>query len=99
MKIEKYHIKPGTWLWVIAATIFVVGTLCPSLAQAQVPARFYWKTLSDANAVPLIVNSISGNTNPFDPALTVTPGADFDATLALVGYARTFSLFDRAAMA
>jgi hypothetical protein len=29
----------------------------------------------------------------------VTPGADFDATLALAGYARTFSLFDRAAMA
>jgi hypothetical protein len=29
----------------------------------------------------------------------VTAGANFDATLALVGYARTFSLFDRAAMA
>jgi hypothetical protein len=29
----------------------------------------------------------------------VTPGANFDATLALAGYARTFSLFDRAALA
>jgi hypothetical protein len=49
--------------------------------------------------VPLIVNSLSGNTNPFDPGHTVTAGADIDAILALPGYARTFSLFDRAAMA
>jgi hypothetical protein len=49
--------------------------------------------------VPLIFESISGNTNPFDPAHIVTPGANFDATLAIAGYARTFSLFDRAAMA
>jgi hypothetical protein len=49
--------------------------------------------------VPLIFESISGNTNPFDPAHIVTPGADFSATLAIAGYARTFSLFDRSAMA
>jgi hypothetical protein len=49
--------------------------------------------------VPLIINSINGNTNPFDPAHIVTPGGDVDATLALAGYARTFSLLDRAAMA
>jgi hypothetical protein len=79
--------------------MLAMGAFCPPQALAQVPARFYWKTLSDANAVPLIVNSISGNTNPFDPAHTVTPGASFDATLALAGYARTFSLLDRAAMA
>jgi hypothetical protein len=42
---------------------------------------------------------MSGNTNPFDPAHTVTPGGNFDATLALAGYARTFTLFDRSAMA
>ena len=44
------------------------------------------------------MQSISGNTNPFDPAHIVTPGANFDATLALAGYARTFSLYNRAAM-
>ena len=71
----------------------------PTDVLAQVPARFYWKSLSGANAFPLIAESISGNTNPFDPAHTVTPGADFDATLVMAGYARTFSLFDRAAMA
>ncbi|HQR46082.1 MAG TPA: transporter [Thermoanaerobaculia bacterium] len=73
--------------------------LSTARASAQVPARFYWKTLSDANAVPLIFNSVSGNTNPFDPAHIVGPGANIDGTLALVGYARTFTLFDRSAMA
>jgi len=74
------------------------GALCPTQALPG-PGPLLLKTLSDANAVPVIVNSISGNTNPFDPSHTVTAGADFDATVALAGYARTFSLFDRAAMA
>lgn len=91
--------KPVSVLRFAVATMLAVGALYPSQALAQVPPRFYWKTLSDANAVPLIVNSISGNTNPFDPAHIVTPGAKVEATLALPGYARTFSLFDRAAMA
>jgi hypothetical protein len=89
----------NTWLRSIALTMLVAGMLCPLQAMSQVPPRFYWKTLADANAVPLIVTSMSGNTNPFDHALTVTPGADFEGTLALAGYARTFALFDRAAMA
>ncbi|MEN9798082.1 MAG: hypothetical protein RL653_1778 [Pseudomonadota bacterium] len=84
--------------WIVAA-LFAAGALWPSPALAQVPPRFYWKTLSDTNAVPLIFNSISGNTNPFDPSHFVTAGAKIEATLALPGYARTFSLFDRAAMA
>jgi hypothetical protein len=91
--------KPLAWLWVIVAAMLATDALCPPQALAQVPARFYWKTLSNANAVPLIVESLSGNTNPFDPSHTVTPGASFDATMALAGYARTFSFFDRAAMA
>jgi hypothetical protein len=81
------------------ASLCVAGAICAPQASAQVPARFYWKTLSGANAVPVIVNSISGNTNPFDPAHIVSPGADLEATMTIAGYARTFSLFDRAAMA
>jgi hypothetical protein len=88
-----------TRLAVTLALVLAVGALCAPQASAQVPARFYWKTLSGANAVPVIVNSISGNTNPFDPAHIVSPGADIEATMAIAGYARTFSLFDRAAMA
>jgi hypothetical protein len=82
----------------IGLSLLATGILCPLTAMSQVPPRFYWKTLSGANAVPLIVTSMSGNTNPFDAAHTVTPGADFESTLVLAGYARTFSLFDRAAM-
>ena len=84
--------------WVIAATL-ATGMLWPQQAVAQTPARFYWKTLSNANAVPVIVNSISGNTNPFDPSHTVvSTDAKVDATMALGGYARTFTLFERAAL-
>ena len=86
-------------LTVAAVSVLVVGALCLPQASAQVPARFYWKTLSGANAIPVIVNSISGNTNPFDPAHMVVPGANFDGTLTMMGYVRTFSLGDRSAMA
>jgi hypothetical protein len=99
MNIVRSLMNPVAGLRSIALTLLVVGVLCPLQAMSQVPPRFYWKTLSGASAVPLIVTSMSGNTNPFDPAHIVTPGAEFEGTLALVGYARTFALFDRAAMA
>jgi hypothetical protein len=82
-----------------AAALLALSALGPLPAQAQTPARFYLDTLSGSSAVPLIVESVNGNTNPFDPAHIVVPGADFEATLALVGYARTFALFDRSALA
>lgn len=87
------------WSRLAVITLLALGALGPPQVGAQTPARFYLDTLSGSSAVPLIFESISGNTNPFDPAHTVTPGADFDATMAIAGYARTFSLFDRAAMA
>jgi hypothetical protein len=99
MNIVRGLMNPVAGLRSIALTLLVVGVLCPLQAMSQVPPRFYWKTLSGANAVPLIVTSMTGNTNPFDAAHTVTPGAEFEGTLALVGYARTFALFDRSAMA
>jgi len=76
-----------------------MGTLAALEASAQVPARFYWRTLDGSSGVPLIVNSMTGNTNPFDPGQTVVPGADFDATVAITGYAYNFSLFNRSAQA
>jgi hypothetical protein len=87
----------GSFRWIVTA-LLLTGALSPSQARAQVPARFYWKSLAGANGVPLVVNSLSGNTNPFDPAHVVTAGADFDATLALGGYAKSLPLFGRAAM-
>jgi hypothetical protein len=84
--------------WVIAATL-AAGTLLPQQAQAQAPPRFYWKTLSGANAVPVIVNSISGNSNPFDPSqVPVSTDAQVDGTMTLGGYARFFTLAERSAL-
>jgi len=91
--------KHVAWLRLIVATVLAAGLLCPPQAGAQVPARFYWKSLSGGNGMPLIFESLSGNTNPSDPAHTVTPGANFEATMALAGYAHTFTLLDRSAMA
>jgi hypothetical protein len=86
MKNAKGPVKPVAGFWWVVAALLALGVLCPPQARAQVPARFYWDTLSNANAVPLIGDSVSGNTNPFDPGHTVTPGANLDATLALAGY-------------
>jgi hypothetical protein len=91
--------KPVAYWWLFVATMLAMGALFPTPALAQLPARFYWKTLSGADAVPVIYESISGNTNPFDPAHTVTPGGSFEATMALAGYVKVFPLFDRSAMA
>ena len=90
--------KPVTRSCLVIAIMFAMVALCPLQTLAQVPARFYWKTLSGTNAVPVVFQSLSGNSNPFDPAQIPTPGANFDATIALAGYARMFSLHDRAAM-
>lgn len=80
-------------------TTIIAGTLCASPVLAQTPARFYLDTLSGGNAVPLIYETISGNTNPFDPSHQVTAGANFEATMAMGGYAKALPLFDRSALA
>jgi hypothetical protein len=98
MKNDGSPMRPVARFRLLAATILAMCVLCPLQTLAQVPARFYWKSLSGANGVPIVFQSMNGNTNPFDPALIVTPGANFDATLALAGYARTFSLHNRASM-
>jgi hypothetical protein len=99
MNTERGLMNSAASLRCIATAIFALAALCPLGASAQVPPRFYWKTLSGGQAVPLILESISGNTNPFDSAHAVTPGATFEGTLALPGFANTFTLFDRSAMA
>ncbi|MGE5722508.1 MAG: transporter [Sphingomonadales bacterium] len=83
----------------IAASLLVAGALASPQVLAQVPGRFYLQNLEGGNGVPLIFNSLTGNSNPFDPSQQVTPGASFDATMAIMGYAHTFALGDRSAMA
>jgi len=91
--------KPVCWLAVVVTTMLLMSALSPPQTLAQVPPRFYWKPLEGTNAVPLIVTSMSGNTNPFDRAHTVTSGAKVDGLMTLAGFAHFFPLFDRAAMA
>ena len=82
-----------------ATALLALAALFPPQVLAQVPGRFYWKNLSGGNGAAVVFNSISGNTNPFDPSNLVVPGAEIDATMALVGWAHTFTLGDRAASA
>lgn len=98
-KSEGILMKAQTLSRLIMATFLTTSVLIFGDTSAQVPARFYLKSLSDANAVPLIVESINSNSNPFDPAHIVSPGANFSATMGMFGYARTFSMFDRSATA
>ncbi len=90
--------KPIPLARTLLAAAFALA-LFPVLVFAQAPPRFYWKSLSGGNAVPVIGMSMSGNANPVDPAHTVLPDSSVEATIALAGYARTFSLSDRAAFA
>ena len=79
----------------LAIAIVAFTIICPLFTFAQVPPRFYWKSLSGANAVPVIFQSLSGNANPMDPAHVVSANAQVDANVLLVGYAKMLPLFDR----
>jgi hypothetical protein len=79
----------------LATTILALAIICPMFALAQVPPRFYWKSLSGANAVPVIFQSLSGNANPMDPAHVVAPDSSVDANVVVAGYAKMLPLFDR----
>jgi len=81
----------------LATGITLAGSLVHQ-AKAQVPPRFYWKTLAGANAVPVIFQSLSGNANPLDPAHVVVGDAAFEATLLIPGYAKILPLFGRSAL-
>ena len=77
---------------------FVVAMLGSVTANAQVPPRFYWKTLQGTNAVPIIAMSTSGNTNPLDPSRIFDPGASLSADVAIVGYAKMMPFGKKAGM-
>jgi hypothetical protein len=79
----------------LATAMVALAIICPLSALAQVPPRFYWQSLSGANAVPVIFQSLSGNANPVDPAHVVSPGSSVDANVLVAGYAKMLPLFDR----
>ena len=77
---------------------FVVAMLGSAAANAQVPPRFYWKTLQGTNAVPVIAMSTSGNTSPLDPSYHFDPAASLSADIAISGYAKMFPVGKKAGM-
>ena len=82
----------------ILALAIAFGAVSLTPASGQIPPRFYWKSLSGANGVPVLGMFLNGNANPLDPGSTVLADASFEANVAIVGYAHTFTLFDRSAM-
>jgi hypothetical protein len=89
-----------TWLIRDLPTIALALIISwPNVARSQGDGpRFYWKSLMGTNAVPVIGSSMGGNANPMNPALTVVPGSDFEATMATAGYVRMIPVFKRSAM-
>jgi len=86
--------KIRPWIMVVA----VLGMFGSMAANAQVPPRFYWKTLQGTNAVPVIAMSVSGNTNPLDPSNFLNPASSVSAEVAIAGYAKMFPVWNKAAM-
>ena len=90
-RVGKFRIQIA--MIALAATMFAsVG------ANAQVPPRFYWKTLQGTNAVPVIAMSTSGNINPLDPSQNFDPSANLSADIAIAGYAKIMPIGKRAGM-
>jgi len=82
--------------WIVVAV--VAGMFASVAANAQVPPRFYWKTLQGTNAVPVIAMSASGNSNPLDRSLMFDPSASLSADIAIPGYAKMLPIWNKAAM-
>lgn len=79
--------------------LFIV-MLCVSIstmAQGDGP-RFYWKGLMGINAIPLIGSSMGGNANPLDHSYNVIPGANFESSTSMVGYAKMLPIGKRSGM-
>ena len=87
------------WVWSVGVLI-LLAALSPDFAFAEGDGpRMHWKgMLTKTNLFSFTYLNASANANPADPSLTVVPGANFDANLALLGYSRSFSFFGRTAV-
>ena len=76
----------------------ILGMFGSLAAHAQVPPRFYWKTLQGTNAIPVIAMSASGNVNPLDPSYNFDPSASLSADVAIAGFAKMMPFGKKAGM-
>ena len=82
----------------LLTTAVLVAAVQPAAAQTQGDgARVYWKTLAGANAITFWPILATGNANPIDPTHAITPNADFNAMLALVGAHKVLPVAGRSA--
>ena len=88
----------GTFRLWIMITVVTAAMLASATANAQVPPRFYWKTLQGTNAIPIIAMSTSGNTNPLDPSHHFDPAASLSADVAIAGFAKILPIGNKAGM-
>jgi hypothetical protein len=79
---------------VVAAGLMIIS----ATANAQVPPRFYWKTLQGTNAIPVIAMSVTGNANPLDPSYQFDPSASLSADVAIAGFAKMMPFGKKAGM-
>ena len=93
--IKFISMRAGNFSIALFIVMFCVSN--STMAQGD-GARFYWKTLMGMNAIPVIVNSMGGNANPFDPSNSIIPGSDFSATMSMAGYAKMLPLGKRSGM-
>ncbi len=91
------QIAGKTRLWIVVVAV-AAAMLSSAAANAQVPPRFYWKTLQGTNAIPIIAMSTSGNVNPLDPSNLFDPSASLSADIAIVGYAKMMPFGKKAGM-
>ena len=92
--LKSFSTRSRLCAFVVSAAILFASVT----ANAQVPPRFYWKTLQGTNAVPVIAMSASGNVNPLDPSLTFDPTASLSADIAIAGFAKMMPIGKKAGM-
>jgi len=92
-------VKPAGKLhrWIIITAV-VAAMFASAAASAQVPPRFYWKTLQGTNAIPVIAMSTSGNTHPLDPSNHFDPSASVSADIVIAGFAKIMPFGNKAGM-
>lgn len=93
--IKFISMRAGNFSIALVMVMFCVSI--SGMAQGDGP-RFYWKGLMGTNAVPVIASSMGGNANPYNPALTVIPGSDFKASMAMAGYAKMLPVGKRSGL-
>ncbi len=93
--LEQLAGKFRPWITIMAVAAAMLGSVA---ANAQVPPRFYWKTLQGTNAVPVIAMSTSGNTNPLDLSFILDPSASLSADITIAGFAKMLPIGNKAGM-